>query len=118
MTIGATDFVRRLIAAVPELDEVYRQHVIEYDELLPHVLMGDVTRFAIANVGLSGIEGSLSKLLVFLEDELVSSDREISELIGVSFIENLCGERDAMDVLFPRMGKALRKEALAIWGDQ
>jgi hypothetical protein len=113
---SADDFVSRLVTAVPKLAPVYQQHFADNDELLPHVFMGDVTRFAIANAEHEDSAGSLSALLALLESELNSSDSEVAELIGVSFVENLCGEDDAIQLLLPRMGEALRQEMRRICG--
>ena len=109
-------FAGQLISAVPALLSVRDRHLEEYDELLPHVFMGDVTRFAVANAGTGNSGGSLPALLAVLEKGLNSDNHAVAELIGVSFVENLCGETAAIEWMLPRMGKLLRLEVKRICG--
>ncbi len=42
-------FMTELVAQIPELEPLYSEHMQDnFGEMLPHVLMGDVTRFAVA----------------------------------------------------------------------
>jgi hypothetical protein len=55
------DFVHRLASTSPELVDIYRQHIADHGELLPHVLMGDITRVVVtasasANAGRGKLE--------------------------------------------------------------
>jgi hypothetical protein len=43
-------FVGRLLQVLPELKSTYEQHLADNDLLLPHVFMGDVTRFVIGRM--------------------------------------------------------------------
>ena len=115
MTNAVVDFVSRLIATSSELTEVYRQHIADQGELLPHVLMGEVTRLVIANAGREQAVW-LSKLLQQLEAGLSSGNHDIAELVGVSFVENLSGENSAIQALLPAMGSTLRREVKSICG--
>ena len=116
MSGNAEDFIRRLILAVPELNDVYRQHLSEQDELLPHVLLGDVTRFVVLNATRGEAADWLARFLSQMDAELLSGNDEVAELIGVSFVENLCGENAAIQALLPRLSKALRTEVKSICG--
>jgi hypothetical protein len=116
MSRRTDDFVSRLVAVVPGLVSIFGEHIADNGEPLPHVFMGDVTRFAIASAELEDSADSLSMLLTLLEDGLNSGDNEVAELIGVSFVENLCGEEYAIQLLLPRMGKSLRQEMKYICG--
>ena len=104
-------FVDGLVQAVPELTDCYRQHIEDNDELLPHVFMGDVTRFAVDQAANSKDYQILKQLLKYLDAGIQSGSTEICELVGVSFLENLIGEDAALDKLLPMMGKALYSEA-------
>jgi hypothetical protein len=115
MKDSVTDFVARLTSGSPELTEVYRQHVADQGELLPHVLMGEITRFVVASVGNEHADW-LPGLLRRIEAGLLSGDGDIAELIGVSFVENLSGENAALKNLVPVMGEALRREVRSICG--
>jgi hypothetical protein len=39
------DFIEEMLRKVPELRPYYQEHLVDYDELLPHDFMGDVTRY-------------------------------------------------------------------------
>ena len=115
MKTPVEDFVSRLTSISPELTEVHRQHITDQGELLPHVLMGAITRLVIANVGCKQAEW-LSILLQQLEAGLLSGNGDVAELIAVSFVENLSGENAAIQTLLPEMGEALRREVKSICG--
>jgi hypothetical protein len=109
-------FVGRLLQVLPELKAVHDRHIADNDSLLPHVFMGDVTRFIIAEVGRSGMHETLKRLLFFFEKELSSGEPEAKELILASFVENLIGETATVEKLVPLMGTNLRREVKAIIG--
>lgn len=116
MKTPVEDFVSRLTATSPELTEVHRQHMAEQGELLPHVLMGEITRLVVAVVGCKQPVDWLNALLQQLEAGLVSGNGDVAELIAVSFVENLSGENAAIQTLLPEMGEALRGEVKSICG--
>lgn len=109
------DFVDQLTSISRELTEVRRQHFADQGELLPHVLMGEITRLVIKNVGREQVDW-LPELLQQLEVGLESGNDDIAELVGVSFVENLVGENAAIQTLLPGMGDALRREVRSICG--
>lgn len=108
-------FVERLLSAVPRLTGAYKSHVADNDGLLPHVFMGDVTRYAIAE-SKNPNSSTLAPLLAFLEDELNAGGANTRELIAVSFVENLLGETAALRALRPLMGLSLRNEVKRVSG--
>lgn len=105
----ADTFIEKLVQKVPELKGVYKEHLSDNDNVLPHVLMGDVTRFAIAAT-LAGNREMLSRLLKCLDNHLRTGSDELKELIVVSFVENLIGETAALEVMKPLMGSTLAAE--------
>jgi hypothetical protein len=115
MSNPVTDFMFRLTSMSYELAEVYQQHIADQDELLPHVLMGEITRLVISKVRREQTEW-LPKFLQQLELGLSSDNNDIKELIGVSFVENLCGEDEVIQTLLPTMEAALRREIQLICG--
>jgi len=115
MSDPVTDFIIRLTSISSALTAVYRQHMADQGDLLPHVLMGEVTRLVTVNIG-SELPNWLPEFLQQLEDGLVSRDSDIANLIAVSFVENLLGEDATIDALLPLMGEALRKEVKTICG--
>src|SRR5262245_36530767 len=109
-------FVNGLLEQVTSLKTIYDKHIRDNDELLPHVLMGAVTRFAIAESS-KPQSRELVTLLRYLEDGLQKGSEEITELIVVSFVENLVGEKIATESLKPLMGPLLRSEVAQICGE-
>lgn len=97
--------IEKLLTAVPELRPVYEEHVSDNDGLLPHVFFGDVTRFAIDNVGAP----SVANLLRVLDEALSDADAEVREVVSASFAENLADEKAALKVMKPKMGLNLRR---------
>lgn len=116
MSSQVAEFVRRLVSTSPELVEVYQQHIADQGEILPHVLMGDITRVVVAASTGSTQANWLHDFLQQLEAGMVSGDTDIAELVGVSFVENLSGQNAALRSLVPSMGEMLRKEVKSICG--
>jgi hypothetical protein len=50
MSGRVADFVHQFVSTSPELVDVYRQHIADQGELLPHVLMGDITRVVVTAI--------------------------------------------------------------------
>lgn len=107
-------FIERLLLAIPELKPVYAEHLADNDVLLPHVFMGDVTRFIVAELDQTRDADVVSRLLHYLESELNAGNADAIELIRASFVENLMGEEAAINKLRPLMGSALLREVESI----
>ena len=115
------DFMVHLLAEVPELAEIYREHETAYDQLLPHVLMGDLARLALelsarsqspqAHTG-----STLTKLLDILDFGMRSTAAPVRELIAVSFLENLDETEPNYRSLAGRLGPALAEEMTRLHG--
>jgi hypothetical protein len=116
MSDQVADFVRRLASTSPDLVDVYRQHLADQGELLPHVLLGDITRVVVTASTRGEQVDWLPGFLQQLEAGLVSGDDDVAELVAVSFVENLSGENAAIRNLVPSMGEMLRREVKAICG--
>ena len=89
------DVVHRLVAVVPEFQPVLSRHLkSNRNELLPHVLFGDLTRWVIElyreSTGSRAKAEVLSRTIAFLEREFADpSNVPAQNLIAVSFLENL-----------------------------
>lgn len=111
-------FIERLLRTVPELKVVYAEHLADNDNmLLPHVFMGDVVRFIVAEANSADGLPILQKLTQHLESELGAGSAEATELIRASFVENLIDEKVTVDKLKPFMGSNLLREIEEICGD-
>lgn len=97
----------------PELLPVLQEHLDDYDGLLPHVMMGDITRWVVRKFHIENSDLDLRRVLNFLEEAFSQADREDQGIIIVSFLENLpqVGEEDAgiISLLGPSLQAELAK---------
>jgi hypothetical protein len=87
------EFVRWLVTRHSGLVPVLDEHLADNDELLPHVLFGDVTRYALT-LARDGEVEDLDRLLSDLDAALGDSDDEVANLVWVSFVENASTDED------------------------
>lgn len=111
-------FPDQLRTAVPGFDHVYDEHVADHDEILPHVLLGDLVRFLSGEVELRGAEcPALKQAMPLLERGMGSRDPRVQELIAVSFLENLDPGDPGFPVIRmwfgPRLEEQYRKQRRA-----
>ncbi|MEV1200104.1 DUF7674 family protein [Microbispora rosea] len=79
------DVVDRFVQEVPEFAPVWREHVADNGEVLPHVLFWGVTAFVV-NARERGDRKLVERCLDFLERALQSADVRVRELVGTSFV--------------------------------
>jgi hypothetical protein len=51
-----------------------------------------------------------------VEEGMRSNESDVSNLVAVSFVENLCGEDEAVLALFPLMGETTKRELRSLCG--
>ena len=110
MNTADTEFVEELLRQVPDLQCLYSDHLQDNGQLLPHVFLGDVTKFAVAEADNQRLEAPVNRLLEQMESGLRTGTDSVKELISVSFVENLIGESRALNTLKPCMGPLLKAE--------
>jgi len=98
----------------PVLRVLLQQHLDDFEGLLPHMLMADVTRWLVRRFGESqGEDAEMKQVLVFLEEQYASGGEHIRELVAVSVLENLPqrGEEGyaLRDLLGPAMSDHVRR---------
>ena len=108
------DFARLpelLRAQVPGFDRVYDEHIRDYDQVLPNVLVGELVRFLSDEVHSHG-EGSvaLQRAMNILEGAMGSADPRLQELVAVSFLENLDPEDVSFHAISCLFGPCLREQ--------
>jgi hypothetical protein len=97
------DLLRDLQAAHPAIAALVATHLADHDEVLPHLLMADVTRWLLA-------QGPEPGVLAILEQHFAEGDEHVQDVIALSFLENLFGEDAPVRwALGPRLGAALRQ---------
>jgi hypothetical protein len=107
-----TSFLNDLAGRVPAVKELEREHVEEFDEILPTVLMGAITRLYCEACrrewpGDAEVAAVISE---HLEKGLESADEPIRDLIILGFVENLMGETNVPSIrgrLGPHVSQAL-----------
>lgn len=103
-------FTVALLEAVPELEPVYKAHIDNNDEVLEHVFMGDVTRFAEQIYAGDPESECLARLLKFLDDAFATGDEMVQELVSVSFLENLSRDQESYEGIRDRLSESLARE--------
>ena len=110
-------FVDQLVREIPGVEPILEEHMKDFGEMLPHVFMGELTRYVLyihkASGGVdSNTQDELRQILDRLEEGFAHGNDAVKELIGVSFLENLTGEagRETLrSLLGPTMSEALRR---------
>lgn len=97
-------FIQDLVQRFNDLGSQLQEHVADNDEILPHVFMGDVTRYVLS-------DGSQRQELVcHLNDAFVNGPTEVRDLIAVSFVENIESEEELERALYDVPAEPLRAE--------
>lgn len=111
-------FIEDLIREVPSLAPLQTEHIKEFDEMLPHVFFGELTRYVLRlyndSCGSDHTQEltTLQQVLDRLEEGFAYGEEKVKELIAVSFLENLTGEegREGLrKLLGPTMSEALKQ---------
>ena len=114
MSEKTTAFVKELVARFPGLAsllDAHRQN--NADEILPHVFFGDVTRYVVVLADKSA-GSELRDIITYLEEAFAGRVGEISNLISVSFLENLPREGERAARIRALLGPLLSAESQAI----
>lgn len=97
-----TNFPENLIKSIPEFQPTYEQHLQDNDEVLPHILMGDFTRFFVDVFHKAKndqkMKDVLDRSVSFISTLFSSHDEMILDLVHTSFVENLQGEKDIEEI--------------------
>lgn len=97
------DLLRDLQAADPAIGEIVAVHLADNGEVLPHLLMADITRWLVA-------EGPQPDVLHAIEHHHMLGDAHVQDVIAASFLENLLGEDAAVRwALGPGLAADLRR---------
>ena len=97
------DLLRDLQAADPAVGSIVKEHLADHDEVLPHLLMADITRWLVH-------VSPRARVLDVLERHSLIGDAHVQDVIGASFLENLLGEDAAVrDALGPHLAAELAR---------
>lgn len=105
-------FMEELLELVPELKPVYDEHIKDNDEILSHLLLGDITRYVVQQLRIGATDdlSPLIRCLDFFEVAMVSGDESVQELISVSFLENVVKYSGVLSKLKDLIGENLTEE--------
>ena len=119
MSEMTSSFIDYLVARFPILEPLLHEHLADnFGEVLPHVFFGDLTRYVVAEFlrgegGNAGESPTLRQILDALEEAFARGD-EVSELIAVSFLENLPRRGESGAGILVLLGPGLRSQLDAI----
>lgn len=104
------DFVEKLRTDIPGFGRIYDQHVSYYHQVLPHVLLGDLTQYLKSVVRTQGAErGALDQAMGLLERGMGSADMKLQELVAVSFLARIESDDEDFEVIRARFGDRLKE---------
>ena len=110
---------RALIAVLarlsPSLGAQLEEHIVYNGGMLPHVFLGDVTRYVAELADASPEAPQLQAMLDLLEDRFPNGAADEQEMIAVSFIENLPAPDEEGSELRYILGPKLTEQLKVTW---
>lgn len=102
-------FIDDLAGLEPEIRPLIAEHIRDYDEMLPTLLMGDIARWTVRIVHENEDPATrLGRFFARLEEAWGDGQNPVSDLIAVSFVENIFDEPDVVRLLGPRLARYYR----------
>ena len=98
----ATAFMDEIAKSIPEARAVVQATRREQGEVLPHIEMAELTRWAIESIRTNPkptTNDAVLRLLEMLERRFQDGDQDVDDLIGTSFLENLGQAGDDIDLM-------------------
>jgi hypothetical protein len=103
-------FVGAFCFRFPELMPQLQEHIDDYDGLLPHVFMADVTRWMLQRFHDDPSDPTIRQVLDFFETAFERATGEEREIIGTSFLENLPRPGEENNGLRALLGPGLQNQ--------
>lgn len=111
MPLNESSFVEELVAACPEIQVIVNQHLSDNDhELLLHLLVADIRRFAIERFDAHDA-ATLERCLDAISMGLTDGDERVENAVAVSFVEDTCWWDPEMGSFIAAWPSPLRAEA-------
>ncbi|MBO0852405.1 MAG: hypothetical protein J2P18_01395 [Nocardia sp.] len=109
LTPQLANFIQGLGTLEPEIRPLIAEHIEDYDEMLPSLLMGDIARWATRTARDSTTPATrLGPFLQRLEDNWGDGQNPVSDLIATSFVENIYDEPGVVQLLGPKLTRYQR----------
>ncbi|WP_460700757.1 DUF7674 family protein [Nocardia thraciensis] len=97
-------FIEQLAGIEPEIRPIIAEHIRDNNEMLPTILMGDIARWVVGVVRDSDDpQQRLAAFFTKLEDGWGDGQNAVSDLLAVSFVENVFDEPDVVKLLGPKL---------------
>jgi len=103
------DFVYELGTQVPELQPIISDHLEYFEELLIHLLMSDILRFATEQFGQSSTDVA-SRVLAVVDVAHRLGDDRLQNAVAVSFVEHFGAWPGETDEFLATWPSPLREE--------
>jgi hypothetical protein len=118
MPLNEEEAVAVILEALPEFRPTHDEHISDFDELLPHLLMSDLARFTVA-ADRSGDLTLVDRALAVVEQIYVNGDDRVENVVAVSFVEHLRaenepGEREVLARFPAALAEELHRQRQAI----
>lgn len=110
MSAATVSFVGALVRRNRALLNVLQEHLVDQEgEVLPHLFMADVERWAESSLQ-QGLRLDVERVLEQLEEEFNGPDDEVREVISASFLEHLPRVGSSGDELREMVGPACAEQ--------
>jgi hypothetical protein len=86
--MSGDEFVQRLRAEVPQFSDAVDQHIADNDEVLLHLLLGELARASVAAWESKDVEFN-RRALALLDAALADGDDYVTNAVSVSFVEDI-----------------------------
>lgn len=99
------NIVDKMLEAIPEVMPLYKEELSWWDEILPHIVFGDVLNRYVINLLIVNKEISIIKRIFnFYEEMALSSDLYIRQILTTTVLERLGDEKKILNTAKKYMG--------------
>lgn len=104
------NLVQQMLEAVPEIRPYYEKELEWWDEILPHVVFGDVINpYIISLLKNSQDLDVLQRTFQFFEMMANCPDERVADVLGVTVLERIGDESDVLGKAVKFMGKKTKE---------
>lgn len=115
-----SNLVQKMLRAIPEVNPMYEKELDWWEEILPHIIFGDVLNpYIITLLREGNADQTLEKAFDFLEQMAISSDERVQEVLAVTVLEQLGDDPLILEKARQYMGSETREMSTEIekgWG--
>ncbi|WP_044478300.1 DUF7674 family protein [Paenibacillus antibioticophila] len=102
--------VQKMLKVIPEVTPLYEKELEWWDEILPHIVFGDVVNPYIIRLLREGNDEQIAKnVFNFLEQMAICSDEKVHEILAVTVLEQLGDDPTILEEARRYMGNETKK---------